>query len=42
MYRFQKDQVKKSLPKKYLNSILNTEHSVEIHHIPGAIQKVKG
>ena len=42
MYRFQKNQVKKTLLKKYLSSILNTERFVEIHHPSGAIQKVKG
>lgn len=33
---------KKTSTKKYPNSISNTERFVEIHHPPGAIQKVKG
>lgn len=41
-YQFQNKQVKRLLLKKNLNSVLNTERSVEIHHPPGAIQKVKG
>lgn len=37
-----KQTSKKTSTKKNLNSVLNTERSVEIHHPPGAIQKVKG
>ena len=42
MYQFQNKHVKRLPLKKYPNSISNTERFVEIHHPPGAIQKVKG